>query len=37
LVKLGDTPDALVGYDQGHLSLLGAEYVVKQFPNELFE
>jgi hypothetical protein len=27
----------LVGYDQGHLSLLGAEYVVKQFPNELFE
>jgi hypothetical protein len=26
-----------VGYDQGHLSLLGAEYVVKQFPNELFE
>jgi peptidoglycan/LPS O-acetylase OafA/YrhL len=37
LVKLGDTPDALVGYDQGHLSLLGAEFVVKQFPNQLFE
>jgi peptidoglycan/LPS O-acetylase OafA/YrhL len=37
LTKLGDTPDALVGYDQGHLSLLGAEYVVKQFPNKLFE
>lgn len=35
--KLGDTPDALVGYDQGHLSLLGAAFVVKQFPNELFE
>jgi peptidoglycan/LPS O-acetylase OafA/YrhL len=37
LVKLGETPDALVGYDQGHLSLLGAAYVVKQFPRELFE
>lgn len=37
LVKLGDTSDALVGYDQGHLSLLGAEYVVKQFPSQLFE
>ena len=37
LVKLGDTPDALVGYDQGHLSLLGAEFVVKQFPLQLFE
>lgn len=37
LVKLGDTPDALVGYDQGHLSLLGAEFVVKQFPPQLFE
>jgi SGNH domain (fused to AT3 domains) len=37
LVKLGDTPEALVGYDQGHLSLLGAEFVVMQFPSELFE
>lgn len=37
LIKLGDTPDALVGYDQGHLSLLGAEYVVKQFPSQLLE
>ena len=36
LVKLSDAPDALVGYDQGHLSLLGAEFVVKQFPNQLF-
>jgi hypothetical protein len=37
LVKLSDAPDALVGYDQGHLSLLGAEFVVKQFPSQLFE
>jgi peptidoglycan/LPS O-acetylase OafA/YrhL len=37
LVKLNDAPDALVGYDQGHLSLLGAEFVVKQFPPQLFE
>ena len=37
LVKLDDTADALVGYDQGHLSLLGAEYVIKQFPRQLFE
>jgi hypothetical protein len=37
LTKLGDAPDALVGYDQGHLSLLGAEFVVKQFPAALFQ
>jgi peptidoglycan/LPS O-acetylase OafA/YrhL len=37
LTKLGDAPEALVGHDQGHLSLLGAEYVVKQFPSQLFE
>ena len=37
MTKLGDTPEALVGHDQGHLSLLGAEYVVKQFPSQLFE
>jgi peptidoglycan/LPS O-acetylase OafA/YrhL len=37
LVKLGDTPDALVGYDQGHLSLKGAEYVVQSFPADLFD
>lgn len=37
LAKLTDSPDALVGYDQGHLSLEGSEFVVKQFPSALFE
>lgn len=32
LVRLGDTPDSLVAFDYGHLTVAGSVYLVSHFP-----
>jgi SGNH domain (fused to AT3 domains) len=36
LTKIGDEPEDLIGYDDGHFSRKGGEFVAKQFPMEFF-
>ena len=37
LTKLGDEPEDLMGYDDGHLSRKGGAFVAQQFPVEFFK
>ncbi len=37
ITKIGPNPEDLVGYDDGHLSKKGGEFVAKQFPNAFFK
>ncbi len=37
LTKVGDEPEDLIGYDDGHLSRKGGAFVAQQFPVEFFK
>ncbi len=37
LTKVGDEPEDLMGYDDGHLSKKGGAFVAQQFPVEFFK
>jgi SGNH domain (fused to AT3 domains) len=37
LTKVGDEPEDLIGYDDGHFSRKGGEFVAKQFPVDFFK
>jgi peptidoglycan/LPS O-acetylase OafA/YrhL len=37
LTRVGDEPEDLIGYDDGHLSRKGGEYVAKQLPLDFFK
>ena len=37
ITKVGDEPEDLIGYDDGHFSRRGGEFVAKQFPADFFK